>query len=197
MSVRGGLLALLTMGPAYGFQLHGELAARTAARRAVNVGQVYATLERLVRSGAVTSAGATNDGLPLYRLSEDGLAEAEGWLNSTAAPNGEEWAEMLDRVLIALTLPGTDTRALIAGYENHWRTLRDSDPTVAADAAPTVDAAAPESAHSHLAAAAEPALATAALAWLSQAANAPLSVREFSRVRPRRGRPANALVEAN
>ena len=58
MSVRSSLLAILTMGPAYGFQLHGELAVRTAGRRSVNVGQIYATLERLVVQGAVESADA-------------------------------------------------------------------------------------------------------------------------------------------
>ena len=76
VSVRGGLLALLTMGPAYGFQLHGEFAARTAERRTVNVGQVYATLNRLVRAGAVAAAGVTDDGLPLYSLSDAGSDEA-------------------------------------------------------------------------------------------------------------------------
>ena len=49
MAVRDALLALLTAGPAYGFQLHGGLAARTGGRRTVNVGQTYATLDRLTR----------------------------------------------------------------------------------------------------------------------------------------------------
>src|SRR5687767_9505885 len=45
MAVRDALLTLLTMGPAYGFQLHGGVGARTGGRRQVNVGQTYATLE--------------------------------------------------------------------------------------------------------------------------------------------------------
>ena len=39
MAVRDALLALLSAGPAYGFQLHRGLAARTGGRRAINVGQ--------------------------------------------------------------------------------------------------------------------------------------------------------------
>ncbi len=187
VSVRGGLLALLTMGPAYGFQLHGEFAARTAERRTVNVGQVYATLNRLVRAGAVAAAGVTDDGLPLYSLSDAGSDEAAEWLRSTTAPPGEEWAEMLDRVLLSLTLPQANSQALIVAYEAHWRAL--SDPS-SADARPPVSGGA----HSDLAAAAEPALAEAALVWLSQAATAPRSVREFSRIRPRRGRRPAALT---
>lgn len=52
MSVRDGLLALLTLGPAYGLQLHAELLDRAAHRRRVNVGQIYSTLERLRERGS-------------------------------------------------------------------------------------------------------------------------------------------------
>ena len=58
MAVRDALLALLTAGPAYGFQLHGGLAARTGGRRTVNVGQTYATLERARRSSGSSSPQA-------------------------------------------------------------------------------------------------------------------------------------------
>ena len=77
MAVRDALLALLTAGPAYGFQLHGGLAARTGGRRLVNVGQTYATLERLTKQGLIESAGSTGDGLPLHRLTAAGEAGAE------------------------------------------------------------------------------------------------------------------------
>ena len=64
MAVRDALLALLTAGPAYGFQLHGGLASRTGGRRTINVGQTYATLERLTKQRLVEPAGTTDDGLP-------------------------------------------------------------------------------------------------------------------------------------
>ena len=53
MSVRDGLLAILSLGPAYGLQLHSELASRSPHRGPVNVGQIYATLDRLVARGLV------------------------------------------------------------------------------------------------------------------------------------------------
>lgn len=179
MSVRSSLLAILTLGPAYGFQLHVELRSRTGARRTVNVGQIYATLDRLVTQGAVDAAGVTDDGLPLYRLAEPGRREALAWLHDTSSVAGEEWSECLDRVLIASSLPEIDALEIIAAYRRAW------------SASPERPA---ENEQERLVAAAETALAAAALAWLDAAATAisasePGSFeRELSDERPRRGR---------
>ena len=74
MSVRSGVLAILTLGPAYGLQLHSELASRTPHRKPVNVGQIYGTLDRLVTQAMIEPAGLTDDALPLYRLTAAGEA---------------------------------------------------------------------------------------------------------------------------
>lgn len=105
MAVREALLALLGMGPAYGFALHGGLAERTGGRRAINVGQSYATLERATKAGLITSAGATDDGLPLHRLTASGETVVAGWLSGTDASGADPWDESLDRVLITASLP--------------------------------------------------------------------------------------------
>ncbi|MES2170284.1 MAG: PadR family transcriptional regulator, partial [Actinomycetota bacterium] len=65
MSVRDGLLAILTLGPAYGLQLHSELTTRAPHRKPVNVGQIYGTLDRLVKQHLIEPAGFTEDALPL------------------------------------------------------------------------------------------------------------------------------------
>jgi DNA-binding PadR family transcriptional regulator len=185
VSVRNALLAILTIGPAYGFQLHGELASRTAGRRSVNVGQIYGTLDRLVKQHAVESAGATPDGLPLYRLTESGRAEAQGWLHDTSSSAGDEWNDLVDRVLIASSLPGVDMVGIIAAYRRHWLDSRTTQP---------------DSGQERLAATAGAALAGAALAWLDQA-EAQLSgdrIGSYRRVlsndRPRRGRRPSSGV---
>lgn len=183
MSVRSSLLVILTIGPAYGFQLHGELQSRTAGRRAVNVGQIYGTLERLVTQGAVESAGATDDGLPLYRLTGEGRTEAFTWLHDTSSPVGEEWNDLVDRVLLATSLPEADAVRIIAGYRARWSESGDRVTLTGQD---------------RLAAAAASALAVAALAWLDAAetslAGGPADAfrREFSHERPRRGRRPTA-----
>ncbi|GAA3865302.1 hypothetical protein GCM10022381_06310 [Leifsonia kafniensis] len=189
MSVRSGLLAILTLGPAYGFQLHTELRSRTGARRTVNVGQIYATLDRLVTQGAVDAAGLTDDGLPLYRLTALGRVEALTWLHDTSSVPGEEWSEFLDRVLIASSLPQIDSLEIIAAYRTVWDAARQRP----AERGPASTGPA-ESGQHLLVAAAETAVATAALAWLDEAATAigaapPATFeRELSDERPRRGR---------
>jgi DNA-binding PadR family transcriptional regulator len=182
VSVRSSLLAILTMGPAYGFQLHGELQSRSASRRNINVGQIYSTLDRLVRQGAVESAGTTADALPLYRLTDDGHDEALAWLHSTDSSPGEEWSDLVSRVLIASSLPAVDTLAVVAAYRERWQASPDTDTDTAAG-----------SGQERLAALADRSLASAALDWLTAAEEA-LSVepasfaRDFSTERPRRGR---------
>lgn len=190
MSVRSSLLAILTIGPAYGFQLHNELRARTAARRTVNVGQIYGTLERLVAQGAVESAGTTEDGLPLYQLTRSGRTEAVGWLHETRSAVGEEWNDLLDRVLIASSLPGFDALDTIGRYRRHWETPAAID---------RPETSATRSGQEQLAEAAARTLSIAALAWLDEAEGRLASGqpghfnRDFSPERPRRGRrPAAA-----
>ena len=93
MAVRDALLALLTAGPAYGFQLHGGLASRTGGRRTINVGQTYATLERLTKQRLVEPAGTTDDGLPLHRLTAAGAKAATAWLEGADAAGADPWDE--------------------------------------------------------------------------------------------------------
>lgn len=199
MSVRSSLLAILTIGPVYGFQLHGELLARTAGRRSVNVGQVYSTLDRLIDQGAVESAGSTPDGLPLYRLTPDGRAEALDWLHSTASGAGAQWNDMLDRVLIASSLEQIDLPRILDGYRLAWqRRLQQADET-GQSMEPGLGG------QLGLSRAAERVEANAALDWLdSVAAQVHGSVtaggqtgtfhRELSLVRPRRGRRPVAVT---
>ena len=186
MSVRSSLLAILTMGPAYGFQLHGELTTRTAGRRSVNVGQIYSTLERLVGQGAVEPAGSTSDGLPLYRLTASGRTEALAWLLDTDSGPGAEWNDMLDRVLIASSLPHVDLAPVLAGYRTAWlaRLPRDGEPVGSPG----------ETGQDRLGRTAQDLQARAALTWLEAVPDTGIHLhRGLSQLRPKRGRrPAAA-----
>ena len=181
MSVRNALLAILTIGPAYGFQLHGELASRTAGRRSINVGQIYGTLERLIRQDAVAPAGTTPDGLPLYRLTDSGRTEALDWLHDTESSPGEEWNDLVDRILIASSLPGVDPVPIVNAYRERWCAVGPDDSGSATG-------------QEKLAAQAGLAVAAAALAWLTdvevQLATDEASTlsRGFNTTKPRRGR---------
>ncbi len=178
MSVRESLLAVLTLGPAYGAQLHGELLSRLGHRRDINVGQIYATLDRLGRSELVADGGTTDDGLPLYELTSAGRAAAREWL-TVVGPAQLDWNEMLDQVLVASSLPGLDISPLLDQHRELW-------------AAPVLQHVESESAQYALAAASEDELRAAALRWLDACESAAAQSSELSRPlsdsRPRRGR---------
>lgn len=209
MAVRDALLALLTAGPAYGFQLHGGLAARTGGRRTVNVGQTYATLERLAKQRLVEPAGATDDGLPLHRLTAAGRTAARAWLDGADAAGSDPWDETIDRVLIARSLPDWDAEAVEAAERVRWQARRSeasgamsgatttSRPGDAQGAQATEAADVAEAELVRLAASADLARAIAALAWLDEVAGTERIAFPPRTARPKRGRrPGSAAAVA-
>lgn len=117
MGLRPSLLAVLTLGPAYGYQLHAEVVERTRRDAPLNVGQVYSTLDRLRRDGLIEDAGSTPDNLPLYTLTDAGAIEARMHLTE---PDLADWHDMVERVLLALSLPGDHAPTLVANYRRLW-----------------------------------------------------------------------------
>ena len=192
MAVRDALLALLTMGPAYGFQLHGGIETRTGGRRSVNVGQTYATLDRLTKQRLIAPAGSTDDGLPLHALTPAGDAAAAAWLGGADASGADPWDETVDRVLIALSLQAVDARSIVDAELERWG-IRLAAAEGAADSADTqsnvADAQrAPGAALAAQAARAEAARARAALDWLGGIDAGDTASFAPESTRPRRGR---------
>lgn len=191
MAVRDALLVLLLNGPAYGFQLHGGLAERTGGRREVNVGQTYSTLDRLTGRGLVESAGETDDGLPLYRLTDAGRTAARAWLDGRDAAGADPWHETVDRVLVALSMPDVAAAEVVAAERVRW--VRRRDEASAAGARSAGDRAAGQPAAERLAllaATADLEAAESALRWLDGVARTDAASLAFapSTERPRRGR---------
>ena len=181
MSVQNGFLALLTQGGAYGSQLQSEFLCRAAHRRQLNPGQVYSTLDRMTDQGLVASAGATDDGLPLYELTPAGRDAAAAWLTHGPVDSRSDWDEMQDQVLIAASLDGRQALAVVddyrAAFEEKIRYLRheaDSRARLAANRAAELGA-------------------KAAIEWLDEVAamlraHPTALVKPRSPERPRRGR---------
>ncbi|WP_154344856.1 PadR family transcriptional regulator [Agromyces kandeliae] len=189
MAVRDALLVLLVNGPAYGFQLHGDLAARTGGRRVVNAGQTYATLDRLTTQGLVEPAGSTDDGLPLHRLTPAGRVAADAWLSGADGAGADPWHESVDRVLIAVSMPSVDAEPVIDAERERWRRRRDRAGASAAAGGRAGDAD-PRARLAAAATTAEIARADAMLAWLGGIVASDLDAAAFapSTERPRRGR---------
>ena len=82
MPVKHGILGLLAKRPYHGYKLKTGFDDLTAGQWELNVGQVYTTLDRMIRDDLVAvekSDGSGND-RKVYRITEGGLEELESWL---------------------------------------------------------------------------------------------------------------------
>lgn len=180
MSIRLSLLAILDQGPCYGYQLRAEFQRRTGGSWPLNVGQVYATLDRLERDGLATKADVDESGHVYYSITSRGSAQVRDWL---AAPAPSARDEFSVKLALALTLPGADPVALIAAQ----RTV------VTAELAELAHGQA-ETLEHRVMADAQMASALARLQWLDrcEAALREAAPYGLDEVSPRRGRPARA-----
>ena len=192
MAVREGFLVLLLAGDHYGFRLHSEWIRRTGGRRQLNVGQSYATIDRLQAAGLVETRGATEDGLELFGLSDSGTQAALAWLSGAHSPGANPWDESVERVLLTLSLPALHpditAESLLDAEAERWRH--------AALSMTDADAVAVEAALAHNAQAA------AMIDWLhalgERYRHSPDTYAlEFSTERPRRGRPRSRSSTAS
>ena len=143
MSVRHALLALLSEGPKYGLQLREEFEARTGEVWPLNVGQVYTTLQRLERDGLVveqdapgapSAPGAPGAPQKAYRITDAGSAELTEWLRVPPDLSSPPRDELVMKVLVASTVPGTDVHEIIQAHRTYlvqlmqeWTRLKEDD----------------------------------------------------------------------
>jgi DNA-binding PadR family transcriptional regulator len=120
MIVRHALLALLTEGPKYGFQLAQEFAAGTGELWPLNTGQVYSTLQRLERDALVESDDTADDGPQnSYRITAEGRAELDTWLHTPPDMSTPPRDELVIKVLVSMRIPGVDAGELTQTYRRH------------------------------------------------------------------------------
>lgn len=146
MSVRLGLLALLEQEPMHGYRLRQEFEARTGGTWPLNIGQVYTTIQRLIRDGLVVSASQgdadTDDagaqtpdavlaasGQPdteQFELTDEGRAEIEAWWRTPVKRGTPARDELAIKLALAVTVPGVDVRAVVQCQRTEtMRALRD------------------------------------------------------------------------
>jgi DNA-binding PadR family transcriptional regulator len=123
MSIRHALLALLSEGPKYGFQLRQEFEARTGEAWPLNVGQVYTTLQRLERDGLVESDDDAEEEAEgpqkRFRVTGDGEAELTTWLRTPPDMSAPPRDELIIKVLVALHLPGVDVADMVQSHRRY------------------------------------------------------------------------------
>lgn len=134
MSVRNGLLALLAEQPMHGYQLKQEFERRTGGTWPLNIGQVYTTVQRLVRDGLVEpvpqgeTGPTTDDGATVerFRLTGAGGVEAAAWWSTPVERGAPARDELAIKLALAVTVPGVDVADVVQRQRTETlRSLRD------------------------------------------------------------------------
>jgi DNA-binding PadR family transcriptional regulator len=127
MSIRLGLMALLAEGESYGARLRAAFEERTGGTWPLNVGQVYTTLDRLVRDGLVEHMGDPNaEGRIAYRLTDTGRTELDAWWVAPVDRTTTRRDELTIKLALAVTAPGVDIHRVVqAQRTSTLRQLRD------------------------------------------------------------------------
>jgi DNA-binding PadR family transcriptional regulator len=92
MPIQHAVLALLTEGPSYGYELRSSFEEAIGPQWGeLNIGHVYQVLDRLVRDGLVTKKRVDQETRPdknVYRITKAGQRELEQWLSEPHVPRG-------------------------------------------------------------------------------------------------------------
>lgn len=113
MSISMSLLTILEEGPSYGLRLKQEFERRTGGVWALNVGQVYTTLDRLEREGLVREL--EDGGVERQRLHEitpAGRERLSAWFGR-AAERSPGRDQLVLKLVMATRHAGVDTSAVI------------------------------------------------------------------------------------
>lgn len=115
MSVAMSILAILDEAPSYGLQLKTEFEVRTGGVWALNVGQVYTTLDRLERDGLARLADGVRAGgkQNVYVITEEGRAKLRGWFSTDERTGAPPRDGLVLKLVMAASHPGLDASAVI------------------------------------------------------------------------------------
>jgi DNA-binding PadR family transcriptional regulator len=135
MSIRHSLLALLSEGPKYGFQLRQEFEASTGEVWPLNVGQVYTTLQRLERDGyAVSDDVDTDERQRNYRITAKGDEELSHWLRTPPDLSEPPRDELVIKILVASRLSDVNVHDVIQVHRRYlvqvmqqWTRLKEDE----------------------------------------------------------------------
>lgn len=113
MSVRHGLLALLAEKPRHCYALKSDFEERTGQAWAVNIGQVYSTLERLERDGLVAPDDQEHGAGRTYRLTDEGHVQLAQWFSEPVLVDPPPRDELAIKMLLAVAAPEVDAARLV------------------------------------------------------------------------------------
>jgi len=112
VSVKHGLLALLAEAPRHGYQLKTDFEQRTGGSWAINIGQVYTTLQRLERDGLVEPTRSDGDRHD-YRITDSGRDQLTKWFVAPVVAEGPPRDELTIKVLLAVAASDVDVTEIL------------------------------------------------------------------------------------
>jgi DNA-binding PadR family transcriptional regulator len=112
LSFRYGLLALLADEPRHGYELKTVFERRTGGEWAINIGQVYTTLQRLERDSLVEPLGGDSERTD-YRITAAGRAQLDEWYATPVVADGPPRDELMIKVLLAVATTDVEVSDLL------------------------------------------------------------------------------------
>lgn len=126
MSVKHGLLTILSERPHAGYDLRREFEQRTGGTWPLNISQIYSTLQRLERGGLVTSADSGDSDATLWSITPKGTTDIDSWWYTATPRSTPSREETTIKVALAITSPLVDTAVVISRQRTEtMRALRD------------------------------------------------------------------------
>jgi DNA-binding PadR family transcriptional regulator len=128
MTIGPTLLGLLQAGPQHGYGLKKSWDALFGRGRALDYGQVYSTLSRLLRDGLVEEDGVHAGSGPSrrrYAITPAGVTDVEHWLATPEPPELYLQNTLYAKVVLALLAGASAQPVLDRQRAAHLRTMRE------------------------------------------------------------------------
>ena len=127
MSLKYGVLGLLTTEPLHGYEVKTRFESMLGGTWEVNIGQIYTTLQRLERDGLVRPAGPRGDrGKQMYELSPKGREVLDRWLAEPASGPQSLHEDIYVKLLLATRIANGGLQPMLARQKRAYlQRLRD------------------------------------------------------------------------
>lgn len=128
MAIGQTLLGLLEAGPSHGYDLKRVYDERFGRDRPLHYGQVYSTLQRLLRNGLVEVAGTEHGEGPdrkRYAITDAGITDVTSWLATPEHPDAYLQNTLYTKVVMALLSGRPAADLLDVQRGEHLRVMRE------------------------------------------------------------------------
>jgi DNA-binding PadR family transcriptional regulator len=130
VSLKYGILGLLSEQPLHGYEVKSRFEELLGGTWTVNIGQVYATFQRLERDELIETVGSRGDrGKLVYRLTEAGRRSLDAWLETPETDPEVLREEIYVKLLLGNRAANGNVDGLLSGqrslYEQRLRDLVD------------------------------------------------------------------------